>query len=248
MNPATVFSDDDDYDVISNPSHQSLESSIADISRAVVHEPPPTPVALTKFDTARLTAEIIQANVRRALDASQSRDGDRPKSFADNKTVRVYLDGIFDVFNAGHALQLRQAKLSFPSVYLLVGVFSDELIESYGYISSLPHVERAEVVRHCRWVDEVIPEAPWIINHDFLEKQKIQYICVEEGITVDPSCDKARLRGYDEMKSLGKVIPTRRTVGLVPSTRIATCPSTPIIHTDSLPRVLSSTAIPTRTA
>ena len=103
-----------------------------------------------------------------------------------------------------HALQLRQAKLSFPSVFLLVGVFSDQLMESYGYTSSLPHVERCEVVRHCRWVDEVIPEAPWIINHEFLEQHKIQYICVEEGITVDPSCDKARLRGYDEMKSLGK--------------------------------------------
>ena len=102
-----------------------------------------------------------------------------------------------------HALQLRQAKLAFPSVYLLVGVFSDQHMASYGYTSLSPHVERCELVRHCRWVDEVVPEAPWVISNEFLEQRKIQYICVEEGITVDPSCDKARLRGYDEIKSLG---------------------------------------------
>ncbi len=27
--------------------------------------------------------------------------------------------------------------------------------------------ERAECVRHCKWVDEVIEEAPWIITKTF---------------------------------------------------------------------------------
>ncbi|KAF8627797.1 hypothetical protein AX15_004223 [Amanita polypyramis BW_CC] len=249
MDPSAAFSDDD-YDVISNSGHQSLDSSIADISRAVVSEPPPTPTAHAKFETARLTAEEIQENVRKALDASSSRFriGERQQLLAEDRTVRIYVDGTFDMFNIGHALQLRQAKLSFPSVFLLVGVFSDQLMERYGYTSSLPHVERCELVRHCRWVDEVIAEAPWITNHELLEQHKIQYICVEEGITVDPSCDKVRLRGYDEMKSLGRVIPTRRTIGLVPATRITTCPSTPTIHPDNLPRTLSSTSLPTRAA
>lgn len=102
MDPTTVLSDDDDdYDVISNPGHQSLESSVADISRTVF-EPPPTSVALTKFETARFTAEEIQANVRRALDgSSKPRAGERPQLFVDNKTIRVYVDGTFDIFNVG---------------------------------------------------------------------------------------------------------------------------------------------------
>ncbi|KAK2463630.1 hypothetical protein APHAL10511_004381 [Amanita phalloides] len=228
--------DDDEYDLVSNPG------SIPDIAR-VVFEPPPTKVAYANFETARFTPQDIQANVRRALD----RNPDRPHLFADNSTVRIYVDGTFDIFNVGHALQLRQAKLSFPSVYLLVGVFSDQLMANYGYASYLPHVERCELVRHCRWVDEVVSEAPWTINHEFLQQQKIQYICVEDGITVDPSCDKARLKGYDEIKSLGKAIPTRRTIGLVPATKIATCPSTPTIyHEHSLPRTLSSASLHTR--
>ena len=33
---------------------------------------------------------------------------------------------------------------------------------------------------------------------------KLDYVAVEDGITIDPKCDKVRLRGYDEIKSLGK--------------------------------------------
>ncbi|PFH51956.1 hypothetical protein AMATHDRAFT_39866 [Amanita thiersii Skay4041] len=245
MDPSLNFSDDDDYDVISNPGQRSLESSIAELGRAVVFEPPPTSMALARFETARMTPIDIQTRVQRTLYASTSRPGiqERPQLLVDHRTVRVYLDGSFDAFNAGHALQLRQAKLAFPSVYLAVGVFSDELMKSYGHAPTLPHVERCEVVRHCRWVDEIIPEVPWVVNVEFLEQHKLQYICVEEGITVDPSCDKARLKGYDEMKSIGKVISTRRTIGLMHPARVTTCPPTPTIFLEQLPRTLSSTTV-----
>ena len=41
-----------------------------------------------------------------------------------------------------HALQLRQAKLSFPSVYLLVGVNSDELVRAHKARGVMTHAER----------------------------------------------------------------------------------------------------------
>ncbi|KAF8816357.1 hypothetical protein BYT27DRAFT_7238013 [Phlegmacium glaucopus] len=90
----------------------------------------------------------------RELFASQ---GDRQ---AAPKLVRIYVDGSFDLFDVGHALQLQQAKLAFSFVHLIVGVFSDEVLLQNGY--NWPEVERLDLVRHCRWVNEVTKDALWV--------------------------------------------------------------------------------------
>ncbi|KAH0582878.1 Choline-phosphate cytidylyltransferase B [Termitomyces sp. J132] len=210
MDVSSVLSDDD-YDVVSNPGQRSLESSTADfghIPTQNVCEPPPSQIARDKFDSVSWTANDIQAYVRKVLGIAT------PTLLSSDTTKRVYIDGMFDGLNAGHALRLRQAKLSFPSVYLIVGVYSDDQLRSHGYDTFFPHVERCEVVRHCRWVDEVITDAPYVLNLDFIDRHRIDYVSLEEGTSVDPGCDKARLKGYDAMKDQKIVVPTRRTPGI----------------------------------
>jgi len=129
-----------------------------------------------------------------------------------------------------HALQLRQAKLSFPSVRLLVGVCSDELCLQHKSRTLLSHFERLESVRHCRWVDEVIPEAPWLLDNEFLEKHAIDYVAHDE----DPYAGSAGTKDIyqfikdqgwfrqfstvlgtiDTFLISGKFLPTRRTPGI----------------------------------
>lgn len=223
------MSDESDYDVVSNSGPRSLESSIADFGHlpgtaSAVYEPPLLQGARDLFETASLSAVDIQTYVRKAIDSAGfkgKRTGFLPHP---DETVRIYVDGTFDAFNAGHALQLRQAKLSFPSVYLVVGVFSDDLCRLRESPVIFPHVERCEVVRHCRWVDEVIPDAPWAVDDQFILCWRINYIALDEGTSVNPECDKVRLKGYDNMKMLGKVIPTRKTTGL---TARKLCPPSP---------------------
>lgn len=66
-------------------------------------------------------------------------------------------------------------------------------------------MERAELVRHCRWTDEVIKDAPWELTMEFLDERAIDFVAVEEGASVDPSYDKVRVRAYDELKKHGNL-------------------------------------------
>jgi cytidyltransferase-like protein len=92
------------------------------------------------------------------------------------KSVRVYADGIYDLFHFGHARSLEQAKKSFPNTYLLVGCCSDALTNKYKGKTVMNEAERYESLRHCKWVDEVIEDAPWVITNEFLEEHQIDYV------------------------------------------------------------------------
>ncbi|KAG1360596.1 choline-phosphate cytidylyltransferase 1 [Cocos nucifera] len=100
--------------------------------------------------------------------SSSSASHDRP--------VRVYADGIYDLFHFGHARALEQAKKLFPSTYLLVGCCSDEITQRYKGKTVMTEAERYESLRHCKWVDEVIPDAPWVITQEFIDKHNINYV------------------------------------------------------------------------
>lgn len=88
----------------------------------------------------------------------------------------------------------------------MIGVFSDSLCNQHGVETHIPHVERCELVRHCRWVDEVIPEAPWRLDEVFLRARRIDYVAIDEGASINPAYEKERIKGYDMVKSLSKYL------------------------------------------
>ena len=80
---------------------------------------------------------------------------------APKKKYRVgYIAGVFDLFHIGHLNLFRRAKEQCD--YLMVGVVSDRgVTEKKGVELFVPFEERAEMVRSCRYVDEVV-EIPFI--------------------------------------------------------------------------------------
>jgi glycerol-3-phosphate cytidylyltransferase-like family protein len=67
--------------------------------------------------------------------------------------------------------------------------------------------ERYESVRHCKWVDEVVEVAPWIVTQEFLDQHHIDYVAHD----AEPYQSSESGDVYAFVKSQGKFLPTRRT-------------------------------------
>ncbi|TQD98372.1 hypothetical protein C1H46_015973 [Malus baccata] len=146
----------------------------------------------------------------------------------EERPVRVYADGIYDLFHFGHARSLEQAKKLFPNTYLLVGCCGDEITHNYKGKTVMTEKERYESLRHCRWVDEVIPDAPWVLSQEFLDKHKIDFVAHDSLPYADASGSGKDVYEFLLMqlfigsllvwmlpvKSVGKFKETKRTDGI----------------------------------
>ena len=61
-------------------------------------------------------------------------------------------------------------------------------------------LERVETVKHMKWVDEVIPNAPLVTTLEFMEQNKLDLILIS------PEYDTLTDHYYAEPRAAGKVI------------------------------------------
>ncbi|KAG5679630.1 hypothetical protein PVAND_009189 [Polypedilum vanderplanki] len=156
---------------------------------------------------------------REACDYSHRITLDMARNGTANRKIRIYTDGIYDLFHQGHARQMMQAKNIFPNseVYLIIGACSDELTHSMKGRTVMTDVERYEALRHCRYVDEIIRDAPWKITDEFMEKHKIDFVAQDSTPYVTQDCDDL----YKEIKEKGYFVATERTEGVSTSAIVA---------------------------
>ncbi|KAK2194820.1 bifunctional Cytidyltransferase-like domain/Rossmann-like alpha-beta-alpha sandwich fold/Ethanolamine-phosphate cytidylyltransferase [Babesia duncani] len=133
-----------------------------------------------------------------------------------DKNTRIYVDGAFDLLHWGHLNALRQSyKLGGE---LIVGINGDvETFHAKGISPIYNQDERAELVKGCRWVNEVMVGTPYEVNLDFLVNiAKCDYIAHGDDIAIGASGKDA----YDEPKKAGKFIFFRRSLGVSTSTTV----------------------------
>lgn len=127
-----------------------------------------------------------------------------------DRPIRIYCDGIYDLFHYGHSRSLEQAKHLFPNTYLLVGVCNDADTHRRKGRTVFNEAERAESIRHCRWVDEVIENAPWTVNDAFIREHRIDFVAHDDL----PYGSEGTADVYAHLKAAGQFIATRRTSGI----------------------------------
>lgn len=74
-----------------------------------------------------------------------------------HKEIIVYTAGTWDMFHIGHLNLFKKSKEL--GTKLIVGVSTDELVESYKKSKPIiPYEDRVELVKSCRFVDEVVKQ------------------------------------------------------------------------------------------
>ena len=84
-----------------------------------------------------------------------------------------------DMCHRGHMVLFRRA--ASLGNELVVGVHNDEDVASYKRKPNVSHEERCDTVAVCKYVTEVIPNAPLYFDEAFLKKHAIDIVvCSEE--------------------------------------------------------------------
>ena len=88
-----------------------------------------------------------------------------------------------DLFHFGHVNFLKQA--SEIGDYLIAGIHSDETVQNYKRSPIMTMEERISVLASCRYVDEVIPDAPLIIDLKWIKKHNIHLVVHGDDFSED---------------------------------------------------------------
>ncbi|ERE67851.1 ethanolamine-phosphatecytidylyltransferase-like protein [Cricetulus griseus] len=114
----------------------------------------------------------------------------------------------YDMVHYGHSNQLRQARAM--GDYLIVGVHTDEEIAKHKGPPVFTQEERYKMVQAIKWVDEVVPAAPYVTTLETLDKYNCDFCVHGNDITLTVDGRDT----YEEVKQAGRYRECKRTQGV----------------------------------
>ena len=86
----------------------------------------------------------------------------------------AYTYGVYDLFHIGHLNLFKRIKQQCNK--LIVGVHNDEQVMTYKNKPIINYYDRLEIVKSCRYVDEIYENADLITTDDILIKLKADFV------------------------------------------------------------------------
>jgi glycerol-3-phosphate cytidylyltransferase len=91
--------------------------------------------------------------------------------------MTAYTYGVYDLFHIGHINLFKRIKENYDK--LIVGVHNDEQVMTYKKAPIISYADRLEMIKSCRYVDDVYENADLITTNDLL--LKLNADCVFAG-------------------------------------------------------------------
>ena len=124
------------------------------------------------------------------------------------KPSRIFMDGVFDMPHSGHYNAIRQAKQL--GDVLVLGIVSDEETIRVKGPTVMNLAERCEIMRACKWVDEVIEGT----TYDVTLQNLIDYNCDFYAHGDDLQLNADGEDAIKEIRAAGKFKVFKRTEGV----------------------------------
>lgn len=95
----------------------------------------------------------------------------------------IYIDMVADLFHPGHIGFIKLIKKEYPNSNITVGLMSDLEATKYKRKPVLNINERTIMLESCKYISNVIPDAPMPITKEFIDNNKIDFVIHGDDIS-----------------------------------------------------------------
>jgi cytidyltransferase-like protein len=90
--------------------------------------------------------------------------------------MRIFCDGVFDLFHHGHVNHFKQIKEIYINSFLIVGILNDIESTKYKRKPLFNQEQRKDFVESCKYVDETTHNYPIILTEEFINENNIDLV------------------------------------------------------------------------